>query len=219
VVLFADTFNTWFEPATAHAAAKVLDAAGFQVIDLTPKGERPLCCGRTFLSAGLVDEARTEASRTLAALAPWLERGLPVVGLEPSCLFTFRDELAAMLPGPQANLLAQHAQRRQLTALGGWQFHLRLDKIVGDDLHPLAELAFQHHAGVDERRNAVEQLAGGAEFAVLGERGLGGKGENRAGKDYGWPQHLSRPPDLFGVSQEYHARAALPGRRPGRPGP
>ena len=109
VVLFADTFNTWFEPANAHAAARVLAAAGFQVIDPTPRGERPLCCGRTFLSAGLVDEARAEARRTLAALTPWLERGLPVVGLEPSCLFTFRDELAAMLPGPQANLLAEHA--------------------------------------------------------------------------------------------------------------
>jgi Fe-S oxidoreductase len=87
----------------------VLWAAGFQVIDPTPRGERPLCCGRTFLSAGLVDEARAEARRTLAALAPWLERGLPVVGLEPSCLFTFRDELAAILPGPQADRLAEHA--------------------------------------------------------------------------------------------------------------
>jgi Fe-S oxidoreductase len=109
VVLFADTFNRWFEPANAHAAARVLGAAGFQVIDPTPAGERPLCCGHTFLSAGLVDEARTEARRTLAALAPWLERGMAVVGLEPSCLFTFRDELAAMLPGPEADRLAQHA--------------------------------------------------------------------------------------------------------------
>jgi Fe-S oxidoreductase len=109
VVLFADTFNTWFEPANAHAAAQVLEAAGYHVIDATPQGERPLCCGRTFLSAGLVDEARAEARRTLAALAPWLERGVPVVGLEPSCLFTFRDELAAMLPGPEADRLAECA--------------------------------------------------------------------------------------------------------------
>jgi Fe-S oxidoreductase len=68
-----------------------------------------LCCGRTFLSAGLVDQARAEARRTMNALAPWLERGLSVVGLEPSCLFTFRDELAATLPGAQADLLAERA--------------------------------------------------------------------------------------------------------------
>jgi FAD/FMN-containing dehydrogenase/Fe-S oxidoreductase len=109
VVLFVDTFNTWFEPDNAHAAARVLEAAGFQVVSATPRGERPLCCGRTFLAAGLVDEARAEARRTLAALAPWVERGVPVVGLEPSCLLTFRDELAAILPGAQTDLLADRA--------------------------------------------------------------------------------------------------------------
>ena len=107
VVLFADTFNTWFEPDNARAAERVLDAAGFRVVSATPPGERPLCCGRTFLSAGLVDEARAELRRTLAALAPWLERGVPVVGLEPSCLFTFRDEVAAILPGEEADRLAE----------------------------------------------------------------------------------------------------------------
>jgi FAD/FMN-containing dehydrogenase/Fe-S oxidoreductase len=109
VVLFADTFNTWFEPENARAAERVLKAAGFAVVSATPPGERPLCCGRTFLAAGLVDEARAELRRTLAALAPWLERGVPVVGLEPSCLFTFRDELGAILPGPQADRLAERA--------------------------------------------------------------------------------------------------------------
>ncbi|HEX6266979.1 MAG TPA: FAD-linked oxidase C-terminal domain-containing protein, partial [Burkholderiales bacterium] len=109
VVLFADTFNTWFEPDNARAAARVLGAAGFRVVDATPPGERPLCCGRTFLAAGLVDEARAELRRTLAALQPWLERGVPVVGLEPSCLLTFRDELAAILPGAEADRLAERS--------------------------------------------------------------------------------------------------------------
>jgi FAD/FMN-containing dehydrogenase/Fe-S oxidoreductase len=109
VVLFADTFNTWFEPENARAAERVLEAAGFRVVSATPPGERPLCCGRTFLSAGLVDEARAELRRTLAALTPWLERGVAVVGLEPSCLFTFRDELAAVLPGPEAERLAERS--------------------------------------------------------------------------------------------------------------
>ena len=94
VVLFADTFTTWFEPENARAAVRVLEAAGYRVhAAAPPPGERrPLCCGRTFLAAGLVDDARQELARTLAALAPFIERGVPIVGLEPSCLLTFRDE-------------------------------------------------------------------------------------------------------------------------------
>ena len=94
VALFADTFTTWFEPGNARAAARVLEAAGFRVRPAAPPpGERrPLCCGRTFLAAGLIDEARRELRRTFSALAPLVERGVPIVGLEPSCLLTFRDE-------------------------------------------------------------------------------------------------------------------------------
>jgi Fe-S oxidoreductase len=72
-------------------------------------GPRPLCCGRTFLAAGLVDEARHEARRMLNALAPFVARGVPVVGLEPSCLFTLRDEFVAMLPGDETRALADRA--------------------------------------------------------------------------------------------------------------
>ena len=94
VALFADTFTTWFEPENARAAVRVLEAAGFRVRSARPPpGERrPLCCGRTFLAAGLVEEAKRELARTFSALAPFIERGVPVVGLEPSCLLTFRDE-------------------------------------------------------------------------------------------------------------------------------
>ncbi len=105
VVLFADTFTTWFEPENAQAAHRVLERGGYRVVDPTPRGQRPLCCGRTFLAAGLVDEARVEARRTLAALRPFLEAGLPVVGLEPSCLLTFRDELPALLPQAEVGAL------------------------------------------------------------------------------------------------------------------
>ena len=94
VALFADTFTTWFEPENARAAVRVLEAAGFRVrAAAPPRGERrPLCCGRTFLAAGLVEEAGRELARTLSALASFIERGVPIVGLEPSCLLTFRDE-------------------------------------------------------------------------------------------------------------------------------
>jgi Fe-S oxidoreductase len=106
-VLLVDTFNTYFETANARAAVDVLQAAGYNVI-LPATAGRPLCCGRTFLSSGLVDEARSEVRRTLDALLPYVEAGTPVVGLEPSCLLTFRDEALSLLPGPQASLLAQH---------------------------------------------------------------------------------------------------------------
>jgi Fe-S oxidoreductase len=103
VVLLVDTFNRYFEPGNARAAIRVLQAAGYRVHAAQPQhGGRPLCCGRTFLSAGLVDEARVEAQRVLAALAPWVDRGVPVLGLEPSCLLTLRDEYGVLLPGTEA---------------------------------------------------------------------------------------------------------------------
>ncbi|MCG8692489.1 MAG: 4Fe-4S dicluster domain-containing protein, partial [Minwuiales bacterium] len=110
VVLLVDTFNTWFEPENARAALNVLRAAGYRVHLPAAAGERrPLCCGRTFLAGGLVEEARAEMRRTVAALKPYVERGLPVIGLEPSCLLTFRDELQAVLPGADSKALAGQA--------------------------------------------------------------------------------------------------------------
>ena len=110
VVLFVDTFNTYFEPENARAAVKVLEAAGYTVHMPRPDGEsRPLCCGRTFLAGGLVDEARAEAQRMIATLQPYIARGVPVVGLEPSCLFSLRDEFLSLLPGADASALAQQA--------------------------------------------------------------------------------------------------------------
>ncbi|MGQ0752591.1 MAG: FAD-binding and (Fe-S)-binding domain-containing protein, partial [Betaproteobacteria bacterium] len=110
VVLFVDTFNNYFEPDNAQASLEVLEAAGYAVhLPLAADGGRPLCCGRTFLANGLVEEARAEAQRMLRALAPYIERGVPIVGLEPSCLFGLRDEYIAMLPGAQTAALALNA--------------------------------------------------------------------------------------------------------------
>ncbi|MPZ57821.1 MAG: FAD-binding protein [Rhizobiales bacterium] len=111
VVLFADTFNRYFERENLDAAVTVLAAAGYRVHLATPidGSKRPLCCGRTFLSVGKVDEARKEAERTLAALAPFVDRGVTVIGLEPSCLLGFRDEVPSMIKTEQANCLAEHA--------------------------------------------------------------------------------------------------------------
>jgi len=109
IVLFADTFNRWFEPENARAAARVLERAGYKVVPASLRDERPLCCGRTFLSVGLTDAAKEEAARTIAALKPFVERGVPIIGLEPSCLLTLRDEFPALLPGKDADALAKAA--------------------------------------------------------------------------------------------------------------
>jgi Fe-S oxidoreductase len=103
-MLFADTFNRWFEPENLRAALRVLAAAGYRAVMPRTAG-RPLCCGRTWLAAGMIERARAEALRTLAACAG----EMPVVGLEPSCLMTLRDEFRALLPGPAADALAGRA--------------------------------------------------------------------------------------------------------------
>ncbi|MDP6516106.1 MAG: FAD-linked oxidase C-terminal domain-containing protein [Alphaproteobacteria bacterium] len=111
VVLFADTFTTWFEPDNARAARQVLTQAGYRVrVARAAEGGQPLCCGRTFLAAGLVNEARIEARRMLTALQAAVAEGTPVVGLEPACLLTLRDEVPALLPGAEARALAASAQ-------------------------------------------------------------------------------------------------------------
>ena len=110
VILFADTFNRYFERENIDAALKVLGAAGYRVRIATPsEGGRPLCCGRTFLSVGKVDEARKEAERTLTALAPFATGGAPIIGLEPSCLFGFRDEIPSLIKSDTARGVAQAA--------------------------------------------------------------------------------------------------------------
>ena len=108
VVLLVDTFSRYFEPENARAACAVLRAAGYAVNFPRAEG-RPLCCGRTFLASGLVDEAKAEARRMVAALRPYAERGVPLVGLDPSCLLGLRDEFLSMLPGADTGEIALNA--------------------------------------------------------------------------------------------------------------
>lgn len=110
VVLLVDTFDRYFDPENARAALAVLQAASYRVHLVQPiDGKHPLCSGRTFLAMGLVEEARDEARRMLTALKPYVARGVPVIGLEPSCLLTLRDEFKSMLPGDESNALAESA--------------------------------------------------------------------------------------------------------------
>jgi FAD/FMN-containing dehydrogenase/Fe-S oxidoreductase len=110
VVLFADTFNRAYERENLEAALRVLLAGGYRVHIPEPADRgRPLCCGRTFLSAGLVDHARTELDRLVATYAPFALRGVPIVGLEPSCLLTLRDELLSLRSDTSAKSISAQA--------------------------------------------------------------------------------------------------------------
>ena len=130
LVLLVDTFTRWFEPENARAAARILSRAGYAVGGATPKAQRPLCCGRTFLAAGLVDEAKVEAKRLLAALEHFVGLGVPIVGLEPSCLLTLRDEIPALLPGAASTALANQARLFEEfvaaeSAAGRWKLDIK----------------------------------------------------------------------------------------------
>ena len=109
VMLFVDTFNNYMESANASAAKRVLEAAGYRVHVNITRGQRPLCCGRTYLSSGQFDKAKAEAQRTLEHLMPYVQRGVAIIGLEPSCLLTMRDEFLQYGFGEEAKALSASA--------------------------------------------------------------------------------------------------------------
>jgi FAD/FMN-containing dehydrogenase/Fe-S oxidoreductase len=111
VILFGDTFNTYFESENLEDAREVLSSCGYRV--LSPKaahgGSRPVCCGRTYLTVGKINEARREAQRLLDTFFPYTSRGVPIIGLEPSCLLCLRDEIPGLIPGEKAESVADRA--------------------------------------------------------------------------------------------------------------
>ncbi len=94
VLLWPDTFNNYFHPGTARAAVEVLEAAGFRVV--VPKAN--LCCGRPLYDHGMLDRAQSLLLQILDELSPEIEAGIPIVGLEPSCVAVFRDEVLNLFP-------------------------------------------------------------------------------------------------------------------------
>jgi FAD/FMN-containing dehydrogenase/Fe-S oxidoreductase len=97
VLLWPDTFNNYFLPATAKAAVDVLETAGFHVF--VPRAN--LCCGRPLYDHGMLDRAQALLLQILDTLSPQIEAGIPIVGLEPSCVAVFRDELINLFPHDQ----------------------------------------------------------------------------------------------------------------------
>jgi FAD/FMN-containing dehydrogenase/Fe-S oxidoreductase len=107
-VLFVDTFNGNFETENALAAARILHAAGYALHTVSQQGGHP-CCGRTYLAAGMVEQAKAKAGALVDALLPLAQAGVPIVGLEPSCLLTLRDEALVMGLGESAQVVAKQA--------------------------------------------------------------------------------------------------------------
>jgi FAD/FMN-containing dehydrogenase/Fe-S oxidoreductase len=108
-VLFVDTFNGIFESDNALAAARVLHAAGYRLHGVDKAGGSHHCCGRTWLAAGMVDEAKARAGALVDALLPLAQAGIAIVGLEPSCLLTLRDEALVMGLGAPAVTVSKQA--------------------------------------------------------------------------------------------------------------
>jgi FAD/FMN-containing dehydrogenase/Fe-S oxidoreductase len=107
-VLFVDTFNGSFETENALAAAQVLRAAGYTLHHVEKAGGHH-CCGRTYLACGMVDEAKAKAGALIDALLPFAQAGIAIVGLEPSCLLTLRDEALVMGLGDKARIVGEQA--------------------------------------------------------------------------------------------------------------
>ncbi len=168
VVLWPDTFNNHFHPETARAAVHVLEAAGYQV--LVP--EQSVCCGRPLYDYGFLEMARSYLERVLAILRPWLEEGLPVVVLEPSCASVFRDELLNLMPGRiEAHRL--HDQTKLLSELLAEDRSIEVPKlsrkaIVQGHCHHKSVL------GYDAQRSIFERMGMDAALLSSGCCGMAG---------------------------------------------
>ncbi len=140
VVLFVDTFTELNHPELGHAAVRVLEAVGCQVLLAVGQG----CCGRTMISKGLLGRARERANQNVRALGKYARQGVPIVGLEPSCLLMLRDEYLDLLPGDE-NAIAIAATARlieefltEATAAGS-------SRLAGLDLTPRAGKVLLHN--------------------------------------------------------------------------
>ena len=139
VILFADIFNRYFEPENLRAAVRVLRAGGKRVAVATDGGTKPLDSGRTYFATGLIDKARATGQRLVDALAPHVAAGRPIIGLEPSCLLTLRDEIPALIPGDTTTKIAAAAKMLEeyiAEATEAGTFHL--------DLHPVGARVMLH---------------------------------------------------------------------------
>ena len=110
VILFVDTFNRYYEPENVRSAIKVLKKAGyFPFIPTLENSRKILCCGRTYLTNGLINHAKNEVLRILETYKPYLKNGISIVGLEPSCILSFRDEIPSLIKNEETDYLKNNS--------------------------------------------------------------------------------------------------------------
>jgi Fe-S oxidoreductase len=158
VILFPDTFTNFFHPRVGAAAVEVLEAAGYEV-QIPP---RPLCCGRPLYAEGMLGRAKRLLRQIMDTLGPMTEDGTPVVGLEPACMATFKDELINLFPDdPRAKRLAKQSQMLS-------EF-LAAQEVALPPLHRNAVVHFHcnHHAVLEPEAEKEVLRAMGLDFQVL----------------------------------------------------
>ncbi len=179
VLLFPDTFNNYFRPATAISATNVLEAAGWQVV--IPS--KPLCCGRPLYDWGMLSTAEKWLRQIMDSIGPEIESGTPMVGLEPACVATFRDELPGLFPRETAakkleenthlfsEFLDRHCRDFQLPQIGK---------------RALAQIHCHHYSvlDVEAEKKVMERLALDYEVMPSGCCGMAGSFGFESGNKY-----------------------------------
>ena len=194
VLLWPDTFNNYFLPDTAQAAVTVLEAAGFRV--LLP--QRQLCCGRPLYDFGMLDRAKILLLEIMDTLSPEIEAGIPMVGLEPSCVAVFRDELVNLFP---------HDRRARLLSQQTFVLSEFLEKFAGNfELPQLNRKALVH--GHCHHKSVIKM---NSEESVL--RRLGIQFQSPAPGCCGMAGGFGFEKDKYRVSQEIGELELLPAVR------
>ena len=161
VLLWVDTFTEYFMPGVGQAAVQVLEAAGYAV-EITG---RPVCCGLTWISTGQLDGARRQLRRTLEALEEAVRRGIPIVGLEPSCTAVLRGDLAELLPG-DPRVRGVRAATRTLAELLAETRSWEPPDLSG--VRAVAQPHCHHHAVMGWHTDAALLARAGAEVKAVG---------------------------------------------------
>jgi Fe-S oxidoreductase len=197
VVLWADTFNTYFTPEVAIAAVEVLEDLGYEVV--VPASR--VCCGRPFFDYGFLTLAQTYFKNAIATMEPFLRDGTPIIGLEPSCIASFRDELVNLFPN---DLDAQRLSQQTYTLAEflekkGADWHWKVPKL---HKHALVQVHCHHGAVMKYKceQSVMEKIGLQAEIPDSGCCGMAGSFGYEAGEKYR-------------VSQACGERAILPAAR------
>jgi FAD/FMN-containing dehydrogenase/Fe-S oxidoreductase len=192
VVLFPDTFNTFFEPHVAIAAVEVLERAGFRVI--VPREQ--LCCGRPLYDQGMLERAKVRLRDVMDALDPFVAVGIPIVGLEPSCILTFRDELPSLFSDdPRAKAIASNS--------------FLLDEFLAREAPDFALPELRHRTIVQGHCHQKAIAGIGDEIALL-SRAAGANLEVLDAGCCGMAGAFGYDRDHFGVSKQIAARVLIP---------